>query len=144
MASRRKHEPLEVVTYAGSDLGDFRVDGERPPRSAKHVATVSWSWSPAHSARERYLICSWRRKGWTLWAMAYDDGGRRMYAQMASATPFHGYTAKFAAELLLTAAWKAGVEMWGEDLTGAHVDEEGLLNQTDIDKINREVFGTRK
>jgi hypothetical protein len=67
-----------------------------------------------------------------------------MYARMASATPFHGYTAKFAAELLLTAAWKDELEMWGEDLTDARVDEEGLLNKTDIDSINREVFGTRK
>src|SRR6516225_7576370 len=120
---------------------EFRADGERPPRSAKHVATISWSWSPAHSACLRYLINTDRqRKGWTLWAEAYDDG--RMYARLAYAWPFHGYTAKFAAERLLTAAWKADLESLGEDyVRGACVDEEGLLTKTDIENIEREVFG---
>ena len=143
--SRRENEPFDVVTYGGSDLGEFRADGERPPRSAKHVATVSWSWSPAHSRRERYLICSWKRRGWTLWAMAYDFDHGRMYARLASATPFHGYTAKFAAERLLTAAWKADLESLGEDyVRGACVDEEGLLTKADIESIEREVFGARE
>src|SRR5262245_62558808 len=137
--SRRKNEPFEVVTYGGSDLGEFRADGERPPRSARHVATVSWSWGPAHGRRDRYLICSWERRGWTLWAMAYDGGP--MYARFASATPFRGYTAKFAAERLLRAAWKDELELWGADLRGARVDEEGLLTKTDIENIEREVFG---
>ena len=143
--SRRENEPFDVVTYGGSDLGEFRADGERPPRSAKHVATVSWSWSPAHSRRERYLICSWKRRGWTLWAMAYDFDHGRMYARLAYAWPFRGYTAKFAAERLLTAAWKADLESLGEDyVRGACVDEEGLLTKADIESIEREVFGARE
>jgi hypothetical protein len=64
-----------------------------------------------------------------------------MYAKVASATPFHGYTARFAAERLLTAAWRDGLEMWDEDLKGACVDEEGLLTKTDIERIEREIFG---
>jgi hypothetical protein len=142
--SRKKNEPFEVVTFGRTDLGQFRADGDRPPRSARHVATVSWSWSPAHSRRDRYLICSWKRKGWMLWGMAYDIDHGRMYAQLAGATPFHGYTAKFAAERLLTAAWKDELETWSEDLRGACVDEEGLLTKTDIEKIEREVFGARE
>jgi len=135
---------LLKYTYIGGSPAEFRADGERPPRSARHVATVSWSWSPAHSRRERYLICSWKRRGWTLWALAYDIDYGRMYAQLASATPFHGYTAKFAAERLLTAAWKDELEMWSEDLRGACVDEEGLLTKADIESIEREVFGARE
>ena len=66
-------------------------------------------------------------------------------AQLANATPFHGYTAKFAAERLLTAAWKADLESLGEDyVRGACVDEEGLLTKTDIKNIEREVFGARE
>jgi hypothetical protein len=76
--------------------------------------------------------------------MAYDFDHGRMYARLASATPFHGYTAKFAAERLLTAAWKDELEMWSEDLRGACVDEEGLLTKADIESIEREVFGARE
>jgi hypothetical protein len=34
--------------------------------------------------------------------------------------------------------------MWSEDLRGACVDEEGLLTKTDIESIEREVFGARE
>jgi hypothetical protein len=65
-------------------------------------------------------------------------------AQLANATPFHGYTAKFAAERLLTAVWKAEHETSYEDYRGGRVDEEGLLTKTDIKNIEREVFGARE
>jgi hypothetical protein len=67
-----------------------------------------------------------------------------MFAQLANATPFHGYTAKFAAEQLLTAVWKAEHETSYEDYRGGRVDEEGLLTKTDIENIEREVFGARE
>jgi hypothetical protein len=79
--------------------------------------------------------------------MAYDDFDYgRMYARLAYACPFRGYTAKFAAERLLTAVWKAEhEESYGEeDYSGGRVDEEGLLTKTDIENIEREVFGTRE
>ena len=144
--SRRENEPFEVHTYIGGSPAEFSVDGERPPRSARHVATVSWSWSPAHSACLRYLINTDRqRKGWTLWAEAYDFDHGRMYAELAYARPFRGYTAKFAAGRLLTAVWKAELETLYEDyVSGGRVDEEGLLTKTDIENIEREVFGTRE
>jgi hypothetical protein len=140
--SRKENEPFEVVTFDRAGLGQFGAGGQ-PPRSARHVATVSWAWGPAGSHRERLLICSWKRRGWTLWAMADDFEYGRMYAKLASATPFHGYTAKFAAERLLTAAWKD--QSLGEDyFRSACVDEEGLLTKTDIENIQREVFGARE
>jgi hypothetical protein len=77
--------------------------------------------------------------------MAYDDDYGRMYAELARATPFYRYTAKFAAERLLTAAWKDRLERLSEDyLRGAYVDEEGLLTKTDIENIEREVFRARE
>jgi len=82
------------------------------------------------------------RKGWTLWAVADEFDGRRMYAQLAHATPFHGHTAKLAAKQLLIATWRAErLEMWEEDLRGACVDEEGLLTKFDVERIECEVFG---
>jgi hypothetical protein len=142
--SRKENEPFEVHTYIGGSPAEFSTDGERPPKSAKHVATVSWSWGPAHSDCQRYLISTDRqRKGWTLWAMAYGDHGR-MYAELAYARPFRGYTAKFAAERLLTAVWKAEQETWYQDYSGGRVDEEGLLTKTDVENIERAVFGARE
>jgi hypothetical protein len=128
--SRREQEPFEVVSYAGSELSDFKVDGERPPRTAKLVATVSWSWSPAHSRRDRYLICTDRnRASWTLWAVAQDFDGRRMHAQIASATPFRGYTARFAAEQLLIAGWRSELEMYDTDLRGGPRGRRGSIDE---------------
>jgi hypothetical protein len=104
--------PLEITTYAGTSLGGFDAAEARPPKSAKLVAIESWSWSPANSRCDRYLICTDRnRKVWSLWAMAYDDSGRRMYALMASATPYRGYTAKHAAEKLSVAAGRSELEV---------------------------------
>jgi hypothetical protein len=100
-------EPFEIVTYAGSTLGE--LGEEQPPKTAKLVATVIWSWSPAHSRCDRYLICTDRKRlAWTLWAMA-DVDGRRMYARIASGTPYRGYAARFAAEQLLIAGWRSGI-----------------------------------
>lgn len=76
---------------------------------------------------------------WTLWAMANDFDGRRMYAQLASGTPFRGYTARFAAEQLLIAGWRSELEMWDTDLRGGFVEEEGLLTKSDIKRIEQEL-----
>jgi hypothetical protein len=75
--------------------------------------------------------------------MAHDCHHGRMYAQLAHARPFRGYTAKFAAERLLTAVWKAEHEASYEEYRGGRVDEERLLTKTDIENIEHEVFGAR-
>ena len=80
--------------------------------------------------------------------MTYEDSvpPRRMYKEYGVFTPYHGYDAKFAAERILTAAWKHELELWGSDASakGARVIEEGLLTQADIDSIEREVFGAEE
>jgi hypothetical protein len=73
-------------------------------------------------------------------AKDYDDG-RRMYAQIASGSPFRGHTARFAAEQLLIAGWRSELEMWDTDLRGGFVEEEGLLTKSDIQRIEHEAFG---
>ena len=84
----------------------------RAAKTAKLVATVSWSWSFGHSRCDRYLIGSDRnRMAWTLWATANDFDGRGVYALFASGTPCRGYTARSAAEQLLTASWSCELEM---------------------------------
>jgi hypothetical protein len=64
-----------------------------------------------------------------------------MYAKLARGSPYGGYTAKFAAEKLLTAAWRGERQDYGSDLRGAHVDQEGLLTKDDIEVIENEIFG---
>jgi hypothetical protein len=61
-----------------------------------------------------------------------------MYAQIASGTPVAGYTARFAAEQLLIAAWRNEFEKSGDDLGRCIVDEEGLLTESDIRRIEQE------
>jgi hypothetical protein len=141
----RNREPFEIASYAGSELGEFRADSERPPRTAKLVAVVSWSWGPAHGRRDRYLICTNRnRTAWTLWARGNDFDERRMYAQIASATPFRGYSVRFAAEQLLIAGWRSELEMWDTDLRGGFVEAEGVLTKSDLERIEQEAFRAAK
>jgi hypothetical protein len=64
-----------------------------------------------------------------------------MHSKLAWGAPYRGYTARWAAERLLPAAWLREKEGYRSDLRGAHVDEEGLLTKDDIRKIEREVFG---
>jgi len=43
----RNLKPCEIVTHRGSTLGEFSQ--ERPPKTAKLVAAISWSGGRAHS-----------------------------------------------------------------------------------------------
>src|SRR5262245_54582386 len=134
-------EAFKVTTYADSICSAFGTE-ERPPRTAKLVAQVSWSWSPANDRCDRYLICTDRhRRAWTLWAVWAAGDYPRMYARVASGTPFRSYPARFAAEQLLTAAWKSELENWHTDLRGGEVEREGLLTECDIRRIEQEAFG---
>jgi hypothetical protein len=75
--------------------------------------------------------------------MTEDCDFGRMYKELGQFTSSHAYTAKFAAERILTAAWKHELELWGDESRGA-VIEEGLLTKTDIESIEREVFGAEE
>jgi hypothetical protein len=72
--------------------------------------------------------------------MSNDFDGHRMYAQIASATPFRGYSARFAAEQLLIAGWRSELQTWDTDLRGGFVEAEGVLTKSDIKRIEREAF----
>jgi hypothetical protein len=134
MAKNRPNPiPFKITTHLDSGFGT-----EKPPKSAKLVAQVSWSWGPANSRVDRYLICADRkRRAWILWSINNDDYEQQMYARIAMARPHHGYTAKFAAEQLLIACWKSELKMWETDLSGGRVDKEGLLEP--ISKLLRAV-----
>jgi YidC/Oxa1 family membrane protein insertase len=131
---RKNPKPFTIVTYAEPE-----PTRAGPPRTAKLVASVTWSWSPANSRSEHYLICTDRKRtAWTLWAMTYDFDEMRMYIRKASGTPVSGYTARFAAEQLLIATWRSELETFDTDLRGGFVEEEGLLTKSDIRRIEQE------
>src|SRR5262245_50299799 len=54
-------EAFKVTTNPDGIYGAFGTE-ERPPRTAKLVAPVNWSWSPANSRCDRYLICTDRHR----------------------------------------------------------------------------------
>ena len=131
------------TSYIGSEIAEFRLNNEKPPRSAKLVISLNWSWSPAHSASEiLFLSAHPRQDGWTLWAKASDyDTGHPMYCRVGWGAPYKGYSPEFASKELLTAAWRTeisrGRHLSIKDLISATVDQEGLLTKSDIDEIGK-------
>lgn len=130
----------EMIAFIGSDIADpTSSSAEKPPKSAKHVVTTSWSWSPAHSRLSEYRIASDKeRKTWNLFEISYDDTNRRRIgARVATGTPYKGIDAKRAAYLLLRTTWQAELALWEFDPAGFEINQSGLLAEDDIfDVVN--------
>ena len=137
--SRTKAPDLtEVTSFIGSEIGDpYSSLAEMAPRTAKHVVTVSWSWSPAHSRISEYRIATDRnRRTWNLYEFSSNpDGGKRLCSRVATGGPYNKITAERAAYELIKAAWQGEIKQWEFDPNGVMVDLSGLLNQQDINQI---------
>jgi hypothetical protein len=132
----------ELVSFIGSDIADpTGPSAEKPPRSARHVATVSWSWSPAHSRLSEYRIAADQgRKSWNLFEISYDyDSGKQIGARVATGSPYKGVDAKRAAYLLLRVTWQAEINLWDFDPTGFEINNSGLLTEGDIYVLTQEI-----
>jgi len=141
--------PLNHVTDK-----DFRVevlpgweidDNDRPPRSAKFVAEVSWSWSPVHSLFVKlWLSTDRKRAAWYLYEEIADfDSGKPRHACVAMGKPYRGILASEAAEQLLYAIWckeKIEEESYGTDFSVPSVQQDGLLTTKDIGRIAESVL----
>lgn len=124
----------ELVSFIGSDIADpTGPSAEKPPKSAKHVVTTSWSWSPAHSRLSEYRISAGKgRETWNLFESSYDhDSGKRISARVATGSPYRGVDAKKAAYLLLRVTWQAEVDLWDFDPAGFEINQSGLLTEAD-------------
>lgn len=130
---------LETIdSFIGSEIADpTSPDAERAPRSAKHVVTLEWSWSPAHERWAEYRLATDRRRvTWNLYEFCSDfDTGRRICARIATGTPYRGVSPKRAALALLAAAWRGEKQLFDFDPAGARVLAAGLLGQDDIDVL---------
>ena len=115
---------------------------QQPPRSAKFVAEVTWSWGPAHGRSSWYWLCTDRkRSAWYLWEEKSDhDSGKPKFEMVVYGEPYHGIDAKYAAERLILKAWKDEWDLWESPGKGAQVDSFGLLNDQDIKRIEKTAF----
>lgn len=133
---------FDIQSFIGTEIGDPTSPcAEKCPRSAKHVVTISWSWSPMHSRRSEYRIATDQSKQtWNLYEISLDpDTGRRISARVATGSPHRGISAEKASHLLLKAAWLSEIDLWEFDPTGFEVDDEGLLVENDLSEIVSEL-----
>ena len=132
---------LTINSFIGSEIGDPTSESaEKAPRSAKHVVTISWSWSPMHSRTSEYRIATDKnRAGWHLYEITEGDlNDKKLCSRVSSGYPYKGVTVDRAAYLLLKAAWESEVEQWEFDPSGFEVDKSGLLTEKEIleEKVN--------
>ncbi len=132
----------ELISFIGSEIADpMGPRAEKPPRSARHVATVSWSWSPTHSRLSEYRIAADKdRKTWNLFETSYDHASeKRISARVATGTPNRGIDSERASYLLLRATWQAEMNLWDFDPTGFEVNTSGLLTEADIFNLTQDL-----
>jgi len=126
-------QPFEISNMVGCDFFELAADGERPPRSAKLVASLDMGSGPGGGDYRKYYICSDKhRTGWALWEMINDyDTGRPIYARRAWGEPYKGYPAVEAAKRMMLDCLLA------EDKyrTEIRVEVDGLLDGNDFDRI---------
>jgi|GEM_PF-2483076 len=133
---------FDLQSFIGTDIGDpTNPNAEKCPRSAKHVVTISWSWSPMHSRRSEYRISTDQSKQtWNLYEISLNpDTGKRISARVATGSPYRGISADNASYLLLKAAWLSEIDLWEFDPTGFELDDEGLLVENDLSEIVSEL-----
>ena len=132
---------FDIRSFGGRELGE-PDDDERPPRSAKHVASVSWSWSPAHGLSQTYWLCTDRkRSAWHLYQEWWDEyENMKRFMMVAYGSPYRGIAAKEAAAQLLLAAWQDKWSAFQSPGRGADVMSDGLLDSEDIARLEQLAF----
>lgn len=131
-----------ITSFIGTEIGDpTSPHAEKCPRSAKHVVTISWSWSPMHSRRSEYRLATDQSKQtWNLYEISLDpDTGKRISARVATGSPHHGISADRASYFLLKAAWLSEIDHWEFDPIGFEINDEGLLVENDVSEIVSEL-----
>jgi hypothetical protein len=130
-----KPESFECA-YAGADWRPTIHCPTRLPRRARHVATVAWLWSPAHSREDVYhLSMNKHRTHWILWHGYFNEFVRPfgwIHAPYAFG-PKPGVLPAVAAFYLLWAGWKG--ETAANDTPGGPFDsvtDEGVLSAEEL------------
>jgi hypothetical protein len=131
---------FEVLSFIGSEIAEMGY-GERPPRSAKFVASIDMGSGPGGGDYRTYLLSTDKyRSCWTLWREGSDyDSGKRAFCRVAYGTPYRGRSAEYAAARLLTKAW---ADERDQGMLEPHpfVEAEGVLTAAHIERILRQVY----
>lgn len=125
----------DLSSFIGSDIADPRSEqAEKPPKSAKHVVTVSWPWTPMHSRTSEYRIAVDRRSDtWNLYELSWDDdSGEQVSARVGTGSPSKAMDEDRASYLILRAVWKSEIELWDFDPAGFQVEDDGVLTRSDV------------
>jgi hypothetical protein len=136
--------PIDAkFTYAGPNWTPTIDCPKRLPRSARHVATIEWAWSPAHSRQDRlHLSTNRSRTHWILWNGYLDDNEwptRWRHSPYAFCNK-EGLDAKTAALYLLVAGWRGELAAYGSpDEPFHYVTREGLLSAAELN-LATEIF----
>jgi hypothetical protein len=136
--SASPHLFTALSSFIGTEIGDPYSDlAEKNPRTAKHVITLFWSWSPAHSRRSEYRLATDRhRKTWSLYEVTINPETRKsLCCRVASGEPYKGISAENAAYQLLLSTWNEEINQWDFDPKDFEIDKCGLLNEIDINRI---------
>ncbi|MSO88939.1 MAG: hypothetical protein EXQ89_03070 [Rhodospirillaceae bacterium] len=135
-------ENFQAHSYIGSDIAQMGYEGERPPRSAKFVASFDMGSGPGGGDYRTYLLCTDKKRSeWTLWQRGSDyDTGKHLYCRVAYGWPYRGYSAKYAAEQLLIRAWEDERNLEGFLPSSAGMELAGLLTTEDIERIVLTMF----
>ena len=131
-----------ISSFIGTEIGDpYSHLAEKNPRTAKHVITLFWSWSPAHSRRSDYRLATDRhRKTWSLYEITDDPETRKsLCCRVASGEPYKGISAENAAYQLLLSTWNEEINQWDFDPKDFEIDKSGLLNEIQINRIVRQL-----
>ena len=134
----KAHSFTTISSFVGTEIGDPYSDlAEKSPRTAKHVVTLFWSWSPAHSRRSEYRLATDRhRKTWNLYEITDNPESRKpLCCRVATGEPYKGIPAESAAYQLLLSTWDEEIKQWDFDPKDFAIDSSGLLNETDINQI---------
>ena len=129
--------------YAGSE---WPTDAKLPsqmPKNAEHIATVSWSWAPAHCREDHYHISmDDDNSHWVLWIGYFDVDDTQAWQHSPYAYgPKTDLSVIEVARKLLQQGWIGEVEQ-DQDLEQFHfVSSEGILKVVDLKDIANNVWG---
>lgn len=112
---------------------------KKPPQSADYLCQAEWSPRPGYVRLDAYYLHR-GRKHWVLWRRSWDDEWNEWNWDALGCVRRAGVSWEQAATYLILEYWKAEE---CENRIGRFdwVNEEGLLEISDINAIAREVWG---
>ena len=110
---------------------------KRPSAKCLSLCSLHWSWSPAHSRDDHYLLHSGRRN-WFLWLSHYNEFEEKVDYDIVASIEKNGLDEEQAARVLITEFLCFCKNE--SDLDCFHDANTGWLNEEKIDNISKAVW----